>query len=84
MNSKLTLTVNESVVRKAKRYAKKEKRTLSDIVENYLNILTNDENIESDDEPTSVIELLRGSFKLPADFDYRIELDKRLSEKYLK
>jgi len=83
MNSKLTLTVDESVVRKAKRYAKREKRSLSDIVENYLKILTKDQ-AKNEDETTPIIEALRGSFKLPDNFNYREELDKRLVEKYLK
>jgi len=82
MNSKLTLTVDETVIKKAKRYAKEQKSSLSNIIENYLKILTR--NQIDTEESTPIIDALRGSFKLPNNFNYREELDKRLVEKYLK
>jgi predicted CopG family antitoxin len=42
MNSKLTLTIEDSVIKKAKRYAKSRGRSLSDIIENYLKMITKD------------------------------------------
>jgi len=36
MNTKLTLTIEESIIEKAKSYARKNGRSLSDIIENYL------------------------------------------------
>jgi len=84
MNQKLTLTVSESVVRKAKRYAKRENRSLSDIVENYLKLITNDESHADNKLLTPIAKALRGSLKMPDNFNYREELDNRLIEKYLK
>ncbi len=84
MNSKLTLTINEVVVKKAKRYAKKESRSLSDIVENYLKFLSHSENNFEDEMLTPIAKALRGSIKMPTNFNYREELDNRLIEKYLK
>ena len=44
MNTKLTLTIEESVIAKAKKYAKDKYRSLTDIIENYLKVLTNQPN----------------------------------------
>ena len=36
MNTKLTLTIEQEIIKKAKEYAKDKNRSLSDIVENQL------------------------------------------------
>ncbi|WP_188749602.1 DUF6364 family protein [Parapedobacter defluvii] len=82
MNTKLTLTIERSVIEKAKKYARKRERSLSDLITNYLKALTNEET-PLEDELTPTVKSLRGSFKLPKNFDYKKELVDRLSEKYL-
>ena len=82
MNTKLTLTIEQSLIDKAKKYAKGQGRSLSDIVENYLKAIVEEENTKVID-PTPITSLLRGSFKAPKDFDYKEELSKGLTEKYL-
>jgi hypothetical protein len=82
MNTKLTLTIEQSVIRRAKSYAKKKGRSLSDIVENYLKVIT-DKGMERDLEITPLVKSLKGSFTAPPDFDYKKELTKTLSGKYL-
>ncbi|WP_090626783.1 DUF6364 family protein [Parapedobacter indicus] len=82
MNTKLTLTIEQSVIEKAKKFAKKNERSLSDLIENYLKALTDDE-IAIEDELSPTVKSLRGSFKLPKNFNYKRELTDRLSEKYL-
>ena len=84
MNTKLTLSIEKSVIEKAKQYAKDKERSLSDLIENYLKVLINNESdkiIENELSPT--VKSLRGSFKMPKDFDYKKELTNILSEKYL-
>ncbi len=82
MNTKLTLTIEQEIIEKAKQYAKGKNRSLSNIIENYLKLLINkDSNTESDLNP--MIESLKGSFKMPKNFDYKKELGKRLEKKYL-
>ncbi|MCK4345670.1 MAG: hypothetical protein KAX05_10335 [Bacteroidales bacterium] len=81
MNSKLTLTIEQAIIKKAKRYAKGKGRSLSDIIENYLKAITNDS--KSEIELTPIVKSLRGSFKAPEDFDYKKELTKGLIKKYL-
>jgi len=70
------------LIDKAKRYAKGKGRSLSDIVENYLKVIIKEENTKVIDS-IPITSSLRGSFKAPQDFDYKKELSKGLSEKYL-
>ena len=82
MNTKLTLTIEHTLIDKAKKYAKDKGRSLSDIIENYLKVMIKDDNTKVIDS-TPIASSLRGAFKAPKDFDYKKELSKRLSEKYL-
>ena len=81
MNTKLTLTIEQSIIEKAKAYAKGKGRSLSDIIENYLKIITKE--LEVSEEISPLVKSLRGSFKAPENFDYKKELSKELSEKYM-
>jgi len=81
MNTKLTLTIEQSIIKKAKSYAKEKGRSLSDIIENYLKAITSEQRVIEDISP--LVNSLRGSFKSPESFDYKKELSKGLSEKYI-
>jgi len=83
MNTKLTLTVDKLVIEKAKKYAKKKGRSLSEIIENYLKAITDDHQSE-EIEISPIVKSLKGSFKLPKDFNYKKELTEALTKKYLK
>ncbi len=83
MITKLTLTIEKSVIEKAKKYAKERERSLSDIIENYLKAITEDQE-DAPMELTPLVKSLKGSFKAAKDFDYKEELTKALSAKYLK
>lgn len=84
MNTKLTLTIEQSIIEKAKKYAQKKERSLSDLVESYLKALTSEENItNAEDELSPTLKSLKGSFKMSKNFDYKKELSDRLTEKYL-
>jgi len=82
MNTKLTLTIEQTVIDKAKNYAKRKGHSLSDLIENYLKVITKDV-AKSDIEITPIVKSLKGSFKAPSGFDYKKELAKSLSKKYL-
>jgi hypothetical protein len=82
MDAKLTLNIDKDVARKAKVYARKEGRSLSDLVENYLKLLTKNSAIE-DSEYSPRVKSLLGSVTLPLDFDYKTELADALVKKYL-
>lgn len=82
MNTKLTLTIEKTVIEKAKKYAREKDNSLSGIIENYLKVITREQDL-TDIEITPLIKSLKGSFKAPENFDYRKELSKGLTEKYL-
>lgn len=82
MNTKLTLTIEQSVIEKAKIYARKRERSLSDLIENYLKALTIEESTK-ESELSPIVSYLKGSYKMPKDFDYKKELTDRLAEKHL-
>ena len=80
MTTKLTLTIDDSVIAIAKKYAKQNGKSLSDIVENYLMSLSSKGNTEENISP-SILKLM-GSIKLPDNYDYKKELTKGLAKKY--
>jgi hypothetical protein len=82
MDAKLTLSIDKEVARRAKVYAKNKGRSLSDLIENYLMLLTKNTPIE-DTEYSPRVKSLLGSVTLPADFDYKKELADALTKKYL-
>jgi hypothetical protein len=82
MDSKLTLNIDKDVARKAKVYAKSNGRSLSDLVENYLKLLTKNSSNENS-EYTPRVKSLLGCITLPEDFDYKKEVADYLTKKYL-
>ena len=83
MNTKLTLTIELEVIEKAKKYAKKKGRSLSDLVENYFKAITINDQTDYGLHG-SIASSLLGSFQEPEDFDYKKELEDAIAEKYLK
>ncbi|MBL7112706.1 MAG: hypothetical protein ISS19_12285 [Bacteroidales bacterium] len=83
MDSKLTLNVNKELANKAKLYARSRGRSLSDLVENYFKFLTGGTDHSQIDISSNVKSLL-GSFKVPAEADYKKDLADQLSKKYQK
>lgn len=83
MNTKLTLTIEQEIIKRAKKYAKVRNRSLSDIIENYLKILTKEENVKNLKQLNPIVKSLKGSFKMPKNMDYKKELRNRLEKKYV-
>ena len=83
MNTKLTLTIEEDVIKRAKDFAKQQNRSLSDIIENYLKSITKNKVEDKDEELPPIIKSLKGAFKNAGDVDYKEERLKRLEKKYL-
>jgi hypothetical protein len=82
MNSKLTLTIDESVIKRAKEYARSTGNSLSNLVENYLKSFSKEPSPCKGDELSPLIKSLKGSFEAPHGFDYKKELESELSKKY--
>ncbi len=83
MNTKLTLTIEQEIIERAKIYAKEKNRSLSDIIETYLKMLTKEARKQKNNELSPVVESLKGYFKMPKNMDYKKELGNRLEEKYI-
>jgi len=83
LNTKLTLTIEREIIKKAKDYAKEKNRSLSDIIENYLKILTKEKQKVENAKLNPVVASLKGSFKMPKNMDYKKELKERIEKKYL-
>jgi hypothetical protein len=82
MTTKLTLTVEKDIIELAKQYASKKGRSLSDIIENYLKTLVQNNNDKNDISPT--VKKLIGVVKVPKNFDYKKELEWAIDDKYSK
>lgn len=85
MNTKLTLTVDKSIIEAAKKYAKSNGRSLSNIIEEYLKSLIHTNVDENEFEISPLVESLWGSVKpLPKSMSYKEILSEELAKKYLK
>jgi len=73
--SKLTLSVDESVIERAKRYAKRRGSSVSQLVEEYLDFLSKPPKSPAE---TPILRALRGTLK-HADID---QYKRYLSRKY--
>ena len=80
MSTKLTLTVDKSTIEKAKSYAKKTGRSLSELIEAYLELITQDNN---EQKISPKLKGIVGAVKLPKNFDEDKELRSYLEGKHL-
>ena len=71
MQTKLTLTIDKKVIRKAKEYASNKRNSLSKLVENYFRSLIANESEPHEKDLTPAVKSLMGSFRSPKDFDYK-------------
>jgi len=80
MTTKLTLTIDDSVIETAKKYAKMKGKSLSGLVENYLKTLGSQQEVGGEISPD--ILKLKGVIQLPEQYDYKKELTAGLAKKY--
>jgi hypothetical protein len=84
MTTKLTLTLDHEVIKKAKGYAAGNGRSLSELVEHYFMSLTYKDVPPGKEELTAAVRSLMGSFKAPKgfDFDYKKTLREEKTKKH--
>lgn len=82
MDTKLTLKMDRRVIEKAKKYAAGKQRSLSKIVEAYLQALTTGTADKGDIEISPFVKSMATGKSIPADLDYKKEYSDRLIEKY--
>lgn len=84
MQTKLTLTINQDVIKSAKSYAQEKGRSLSEIIENYLKAIVSKSKSEKeiDEELSPFVKSLIGSAKGTIDLDYKKVLSEEINKKY--
>ncbi len=80
MTVKLTLTIEKSVIERAKYFAKKTGRSLSELIENYLETVT---EISEEGSLSPKLRKITGAVKLPENFDENKELSEYFEKKHL-
>lgn len=87
MNTKLTLSVKEDIVQKAKDYAAENETTVSAVFEDFIEYVTTHSVKKTSKAKNPVLVRLfanikKANKKKVKDFDYKEELTKSLMEKY--
>jgi hypothetical protein len=82
MNTKLTLTIDDSLIVRAKALAQEQGRSLSDMVESYFKLVTSRDYPVPGKIPDEIMDL-KGSFNAPDDFDYKKILLEEITKKHL-
>lgn len=85
MSTKLTLTVDKHIIEEAKKYAKLNGRSLSNIIEEYLKSLIEHRKEKDEFEISPFVASLWGSVPtISESLDYKEIIGDALVEKYLK
>lgn len=79
MDTKLTLKLDQEIIEKAKTYALLNKTSLSKLIENYLQSIT--DKTETN-KITPLVKSLSGILDLPGNFDHKNAYKDHLSSKY--
>ena len=82
METKLTLRLQDEVIKRAKIYARNHQTSLSKLIESYLDSLTQPINEKNEESITPLVKSLSGVINLPSDFDYKKEYRSYLEKKY--
>ena len=78
MNTKLTLSLKKSIIEKAKKYAKGNNQSLSQIIESYLDKVTSQKPELGDPE----LDAIRGIITLPENYNIKEESRKLRIKKH--
>lgn len=81
MDAKLTLKLDSDVIENAKRYASSKKLSLSRIIENYLQSLTNESNVD-DFEISPFVKSISTGKSVPLDIELKDNYKEFLNDKY--
>lgn len=80
MDKKLTLSLNQNVIERAKEYARNNNISLSKLIESYLSVLTNKK--KEMPEITPLVKSISGVIDLPEDYDFKEDYTDYLIKKY--
>lgn len=80
MDTKLTLKLNQNIIEKAKEYARLHNTSLSGLIANYLQKITNEN--QNNDDVTPLVKSLSGVIDLPKGFKHKKDYSNFLADKY--
>ena len=78
MNTKFTLSLDKDVIEKARKFAKDNGRTLSNLVETKLKVAV---KVVDEDEIHPDIKKLTGKIHTPVNFNHKTEMKKIMAKK---
>jgi hypothetical protein len=81
MTTKLTLSIEKAIIQRAKDYAEKTGRSLSDLIESYLESLIQTDNDTNMEKLPPKLSRLFGAAKISTDLDHKKEIRKILASK---
>lgn len=81
MDKKLTLSLNQKIIERAKQYAKANGTSLSKMIESYFRSITKDHSNENEIKITPLVESLCGVGQLAEEIDLKTSRMKYLEEK---
>ena len=81
MTTKLTILVEEETIKRAKKYSAQTGKSLSKIIETYLDSVTLPQQSKTKKFSPRVKRLM-GSVKLPKNFDYKTTVEEAVKEKF--
>ncbi|MDR3626697.1 MAG: DUF6364 family protein [Ignavibacteriaceae bacterium] len=81
MNTKLTLRLDKKTIERAKKYARKNKKSLSVMVENYFNLIS-ERDVPSEDSISPNVLELSGIISLQEGINIKEIYGKHIEEKY--
>ena len=85
MNVKLTLSINEKTIERAKRISRQKGKSISKMVEDYLNTI-NEKEITKESQVDRILKIMEKSkdkIKLPDNLNYKEMIGKWRHEDYL-
>jgi len=85
MDTKLTLKLDKAVIEKAKQYAQSHQRSLSGIIEAYLEAITFPEDADNRGtgfEISPFVKSISTGIQIPSDLDYKSAYSNYLTEKH--
>ena len=84
MLTKLTLSIEKDIIQRAKEYAGKTGRSLSDLIESYLESLVQSDKESISNQLPPKLKRLFGVTSIPTSLDHKKEIRKILSSKHTK
>lgn len=82
METKLTLSMDATVIKKAKEFAKKNHTSLSRLIEDYFAHLTLKEKKPGNDEISPLVKSLSGVIQVQEGYDYKKDRTAYLAKKH--